>query len=89
MLGLRKRFLEEAFSPNGTPVKVFDVFVTAVRLPNGPIETITNYQGIIWTSFALFWTTFWFFWTSSPLFWRLLQILTKKHPTKVGCITLQ
>lgn len=46
MLDLRKRFLEETFSPNGTPVKGFDVLVTAVRLPNGPIETIINYQGI-------------------------------------------
>ncbi|UFU00360.1 hypothetical protein KO561_05270 [Radiobacillus kanasensis] len=46
MLDLRKRFLEEAFAPNGTPVRNIDVVVTAVRLPNGAIETITNYQGV-------------------------------------------
>lgn len=44
MTELRKRFLEDALSPNGTPTKGFDVLVLAVRLPNGGIETITNYQ---------------------------------------------
>lgn len=46
MIDLKQRFLEEAFAPNGTPVKNIDVVVTAVKLPNGSIETITNYQGI-------------------------------------------
>lgn len=31
---------------NGTPVRNIDVVVTAVRLPNRAIETITIYQGI-------------------------------------------
>ncbi|GGM29636.1 hypothetical protein GCM10011351_14710 [Paraliobacillus quinghaiensis] len=47
MLDLRQRFLEEGFGKYiGTPVKNIDLVFTAVKLPNGAIETITNYQGI-------------------------------------------
>jgi len=44
---LRESFIDQTISKgNGTPIKNIDVVVTAVSLPNGAIETITNYQGV-------------------------------------------
>lgn len=44
---LKEKFIDETISKgNGKPVKGFDVLVTAVKLPTGAIEVITNHQGI-------------------------------------------